>query len=144
MAGPILRISDALALGLHAMAYLSLEPKKAKRVKEIAVKLNASEAHLSKVLQALARAGLLKATRGPKGGYMLNKKPEEISLIDIYEVISGPLEDQRCLFKKPLCDGKNCILGDLLRSVNHLVREHFSKTTLKDTQKIKFKEANDA
>ncbi len=136
MSTSILRISEALSLGLHAMAYLSSAPEKPRRVKEIAKRLKASEAHLSKVLQALARAGLLKATRGPKGGYMLAKKPEEISLLDIFEVINGPLKDQRCLFKEPLCSGERCLLGNLLEDVNRLVREHFSKTTLKEAQNI--------
>ena len=136
MADSILRISEALSLGLHAMAYLSSTPDTPKRVKEIARRLRASEAHLSKVLQALARAGLLKATRGPKGGSQLAKKPEEITLLEIFEVIHGPLKYQRCLFKEPLCDGERCLLGNLLEDVNRLVKEHFSQTTLKDAQNI--------
>ncbi len=143
MASHILKISDALALGLHAMAYLAKEPGKPKRVKEIAEILEASEAHLSKVLQALARAGLLKATRGPRGGYVLNKAPEDITLLEIYEIISGPLEDQRCLFRKPLCDGKSCLLGNLLQDVNRLVREKFSHTTLIEAQKLVFDKKED-
>jgi len=136
MPTPILKISEALSLALHAMAYLSNEPDRPRRVKEVAKRLRASEAHLSKVLQALARAGLLQATRGPKGGYRLAKKPEEISLMEIYEVINGPLEDQNCLFKEPLCSGERCLLGDLLSEVNRLVRKHFSQTTLKDAQDL--------
>lgn len=136
MPTPILKISEALSLALHAMAYLSNEPDRSRRVKEVAKRLKASEAHLSKVLQALARAGLLQATRGPKGGYRLAKKPEEITLMEIYEVINGPLEDQACLFKEPLCSGERCLLGDLLSDVNQLVRKHFSQTTLKDAQNI--------
>ncbi|NPB08728.1 MAG: Rrf2 family transcriptional regulator [Thermodesulfobacteria bacterium] len=112
------------------MVYLSNNVGRPKRVKEIAKRLRASEAHLAKVLQNLARAGLLKAVRGPKGGYELARPPEEITLLEIFEVVHGPLEDQRCLFKEPLCSGERCILGDLLQKVNQAVKDHFSQTNL--------------
>ncbi len=136
MPGNILRISEALSLGIHAMVYLSNNVGRPKRVKEIAKRLRASEAHLAKVLQNLARAGLLKAVRGPKGGYELARPPEDITLLEIFEVVHGPLEDQRCLFKEPLCSGERCILGDLLQKVNQAVRDHFSKTNLEMVRDI--------
>lgn len=132
----ILRISEALSLGIHAMVYLANNVGKPLRVKEIAKRLRASEAHLAKVLQSLARDGLLKATRGPKGGYELAKAPEEITLLQVFESIHGPLEDQKCLFKEPLCSGERCILGNLLKQVNQAVRNHFSETTLAKVQDI--------
>ncbi len=136
MPGSILRISEALSLGIHAMVYLANNVGRPMRVKEIGERLRASEAHLAKVLQSLAREGLLKATRGPKGGYQLARPPEEITLLEVFESIHGPLEDQRCLFKEPLCSGDRCILGDLLQKVNQAVRDHFSNTTLEMVKDI--------
>ncbi len=130
MNGSILRVSEALSLALHATAYLASGNQRPRRVKEIARRIQASEAHLSKVLQALTRAGILKALRGPKGGYSLAKKPEEITLLEIYEVIHGPLKEQKCLYERPLCGGDNCILGDLISQVTQLVRHHLRHTTL--------------
>jgi len=132
----VLKISEALSLGLHAMAYIANDPQRPKRVKEIAERIRASEAHLSKVLQSLARAGLLRSLKGPKGGYILAKEAKEITLLEIYEVINGPLKDRKCLYERPLCRGDKCILGDLLQEVTRLMRKHLSQTNLEMVKNI--------
>ncbi len=136
MSESILRISEALSLAFHATAYLASGDQRPRTVKDIARRIKASEAHLSKVLQALARAGILRAIRGPRGGYSLAKKPKEITLLEIYEVIHGPLKDQKCLYEHPLCGGEHCILGNLISEVTRLMREHLSQTTLEKVKDV--------
>ena len=46
---------------------------------------------LEHVLTAMKRAGLVESTRGVQGGYLLRKRPEEISLAQIVEALDGPL-----------------------------------------------------
>ena len=83
----VLKMSDATILGLHAMVYLAGShgkvDSKAHSTRKIASVLNASEAHLSKVLQRLAHTGLLSSTRGPKGGFTLAKGSDQITLLDV-------------------------------------------------------------
>ena len=55
----VLRISDAAALALHAMVMLAEAPERRMSAKAIASELDASQAHLAKVLQRLAKAGLV-------------------------------------------------------------------------------------
>ena len=131
----ILRVSDAASLGLHAMAVLAARPGGPVRVKEIAALLGASEAHLMKVLQRLAKAGLVKATRGPAGGYELARRPEKITLRRVYEVIEGPLSIPTCLFGKPVCNGQ-CILGGLLEGMGERVRDRLAHTTVSDVSGV--------
>jgi Rrf2 family protein len=128
----VLRISEASSLAMHAAALLAEEPDRSLSTREIAENLKASEAHLSKVLQRLTRAGIVKPIRGPKGGYMLGKAAEDITLLDIYEEIEGPIPRTYCLMKEPVCRGKDCILGGLLKSVNKEVRDYLSRTRLSD------------
>ena len=61
----LLKISDAAVLGIHALGTLTgaEEPVSASRM---AAALGVSEAHLSKVLQRLVRAGLVSSSRGPR------------------------------------------------------------------------------
>ncbi len=129
-----LKMSDATSLGIHAMAYLtdhySNETPKACSVHEIASYLNASEAHLAKVLQRLAHTGLLRSTRGPKGGFTLAKEPDRITLLDVYEALEGPFEINRCLFSEPICNRADCILGGLIEKVGTEVRTYLERTTL--------------
>ena len=89
-----------------------------------------SEAHLAKVLQRLARAGLVRSTRGPGGGFRLVQPAEETSLLTVYEAIDGPLSDNGCLLGNRACGLKSCLLGQPLNDINGQVRDYFSKTSL--------------
>jgi len=128
----ILNISEANSIGLHSMAFLAGRPETKITTRQIAERLHVSEAHLAKVLQRLTKAGLVKAVRGPKGGFLLNRNPEDISLIDIFEAIEGPLVEAECLLENPACSGKTCVLGGLMGAVNKQVREYFVNTRLSD------------
>jgi Rrf2 family nitric oxide-sensitive transcriptional repressor len=114
----IMKISEAVSLALHGMAYLAAHPERIISVREMTSNLHVSEAHLSKVLQRLAHVGLARSNRGPRGGFVLGKKSAEITLLDIYEAIEGPVIYNSCLFDMPICTGKQCIFGDLLETTN--------------------------
>jgi len=128
----MLRISTAASLALHAISLLAANGNRTLSTKEIAAKLRASEAHLSKVLQRLGKARLVEATRGPKGGFCLARPGGDISLLEVYEAIEGPLQDSVCLLGEPVCQGEKCILGGLLETVNQQAREYLGGTTLSD------------
>jgi len=62
----------------------------------------AAEVHLplptvSKLLKTFARAGLLTAHRGVKGGYSLARKPNEITVADIVMALEGPISMTECI-----------------------------------------------
>jgi len=64
----VFKISEAGAIALHAASHLAAHQDQPCRAADIAAGFKVSTAHLEKVLQRLARAGLVTATRGPKGG----------------------------------------------------------------------------
>ena len=126
----MLKISEAAVLALHGMAYLAANPDKLSPTREIAARLRVSEAHLSKVLQRLTKAGFVKSIRGPRGGFMLGKASDEISLLDVYESIDGQLVPSRCLFGNPVHSPVDCILGGLLETIDEQVRDYLAETKL--------------
>ena len=126
----ILRISEAASLALHTAVLLATTPDHLTTTKEIAHTLKVSEAHLSKVLQRLSRAGLVRPIRGPRGGFMLTKIANKITLQEVYEAVEGPLPPANCLLGDPICDQHGCILGGLLETTNRRVREYLSTTRL--------------
>jgi Rrf2 family protein len=129
----LLRISEAASLGLHTMALLAHDRRKRFTNREIAAQLGASEHHLAKVMQRLARAGLIDAIRGPQGGFRLAKVPSKVKLLEVFEAIEGPLTRQDCLLSQRACRGREaCVLGDLVRQVHALVRDHLAHRTLAD------------
>lgn len=126
----LLKMSEACSLALHAMVFMAANPAKTYSTHEIAEKLQASEAHLSKVMQRLAKADLVNSERGPKGGFTLTAAPEAITLMNIFEVIEGPMPNSHCLAGQPVCGRMNCIMGDILNNVNNELRKYLSETSL--------------
>lgn len=125
-----LRISEAASFAMHAMALIAASSRASLSVKTIAERFKISQAHLSKVLQRLAKVGLLNSTRGPKGGFTLARPPDQITLLEVFEAIEGPLIPTRCLFGEPLCDGHDCILGRAMVEANVLLHDRLAKTSL--------------
>lgn len=126
----LLRISDAASLGLHTMAYLANEPGRRVSTHEVAQALGVSENHLAKVRDRLVKAGLIEAVRGPGGGFRPTRPAGDITLLEVYEAVEGRLRPGACLLGKPLCSRGQCILGDLIGSVNKQVMDYLSGTTL--------------
>ena len=128
----VLKISEAASLALHSMAYLVTKRERPVPTRDIAARFHISEAHLSKVLQRLARAGLVKSTRGPRGGFVIGESDNDITLLDVYEAIEGPLISCNCLLDKPVCGGTECILGGILATVDNQIREYLAGTKLSE------------
>lgn len=131
----VVRFSEAASLALHTMSYLAVEADRLVSVREVATCLEVSENHLAKVMQRLSRAGLATSTRGPRGGFVLAREARDITLLEVYEAIEGPLEVHHCLFPSPRCTG-DCILGDVVGAANAAVRAHLSRTHLSDLTRI--------
>jgi len=126
----LLATSEAAALGLHAAVILAGSPDAPVTTHELADQLEASEAHLAKVMQRLGKAGLVRSTRGPKGGFVLGRPADSVSLLDVYEAIEGPIEPSACLFGRPVCGRKACIFGDFLTEFESRFRTYLANATL--------------
>jgi Rrf2 family protein len=118
------------------MALLAASGERSLTNKEMADSLDASGAHLSKVLQRLGKLGYVRAVRGPKGGFFLAKPAEEITLLEIHEAIDGPMGVSACLFGQPVCRGDNCVLGGLIHAVGNQVKDHLAKTRVSELAPI--------
>ncbi len=134
----LIKISEAAALALHAMTLMASENGRIRSNRQIAEVLSVSEAHLSKVLQRLTKTGLVRSVRGPTGGFILSKKPEDVSLLQIFEVVEGPYTDTACMFSDPRCQGRSCILDGLLMMLDGAAKSHLEKTTLSDLSTVSF------
>lgn len=126
----VLRISEALSLGLHAATFMAVDPDKKYSNSEIAKALKVSKAHLSKVLQRLVRASMIKSNRGPNGGFSLVKK--DASLLEVYEAIEGPFRLSDCVFEERVCGTPFCIFGSLILETGKKIKEYLSETKISD------------
>lgn len=126
----ILRISEAASLAFHALALLVKQEDGKVTTHLIAEKLAASEHTVSKVMQSLTKSGFVKSVRGPRGGFYLIQKAEEISLADIYNAVEMPLGEPACLLSGIDCKQSGCILGGMVKEIHKKVVTKFNETTL--------------
>lgn len=92
-----MRMSDGVEWALHTCLNLAwVGTDQAVTATRLAAFYELSPAYLNKMLQALARAGIVSSTSGPKGGFRLARAPEQISLLDIVLAIEGPEPAFRC------------------------------------------------
>ncbi|MCC6772119.1 MAG: Rrf2 family transcriptional regulator [Gemmatimonadaceae bacterium] len=102
------------------------------RVDAIAADLHVPRNYLSKTMHALARAGILKSERGPRGGFQLARPARQISLGEV----AAPFEsmtERRCLFGRATCGWKNpCSAHPRWEAVAAAQRAFFCETTVAD------------
>ncbi len=126
----IINLSEAVLIAVHAMAAVAAKKDGHLSTREIGAILKSSESHIAKVMQRLVRGGLLNSSRGPDGGFALRKKPEEISILDIFNVIEGEYKAGGCSFRRDRCIFKNCLFEDKIRRVEEDFIEFMRNKTL--------------
>ena len=126
----VVKISEAASIAIHALVLMAANPGQMLSAKEISETFGVSRAHLAKVLQRLAKAGLVSSSRGPAGGFKLAKPSQDVTLLDIYETMEGPLVETGCLLDREICPGGVCILGDAIAQINHQVRDTLAMRSL--------------
>jgi len=94
----MLRLSTKGQYGVRAMFELARNFDKGPlTIKEIAKRQDVSVAYLEQLLNKLRKAKLIKSQKGPGGGYIISKKPAEISVGMILNSLEGPVAITQCL-----------------------------------------------
>ncbi len=126
----LVQISEAASIGIHTCLWLAAQHPRLCRSPGICRQFGFSPAHFAKVMQTLARAGLVESVRGPRGGARLARDPGSITLLQVYEALDGALDGERCLLAPRVCPARCCPLGREIARVNKGLRVTLSKTTL--------------
>jgi Rrf2 family protein len=98
------------------------------------------EAYLAKLLKALVRAGLLRATSGPRGGFRLARPPEEITVAEVVEAVEGPGPLFHCMEIRqrgpvPLsaaASRRPCGIAQVMHRAERAWRDELAATTIAD------------
>lgn len=122
--------SQTVEYAMRAMLALASGDGRPMTTRRIAEVMKVPQSYLSKVLQSLVKAGLVFSTRGLKGGFVLVKTPDKISLLEIQNAVNPIKRLHSC----PLdLEGHNSELCPLHRRLDHamgMVEEAFSSTSL--------------
>lgn len=99
----MLRFTKQADYGLMAIHYIAFHQEGgAVNTRKIAEEYNIPPELLAKILQRLAKRGLIHGQNGPKGGYILTREAKTISVGDVVRAIEGPISIVSC-YKTPDC-----------------------------------------
>ena len=116
----MLKLTKKADYALMAMKHLAEHPSAGSRsAKDVADAYGIPPEALAKILQRLAKAGLLQSQHGTNGGYTLARAAHTISAFEVIEAIDGPLFITSCVTVRGQCGQSNrCNIREPLRKVN--------------------------
>ncbi len=101
-------------------------------VREISESQEISERYLENILNTLRISGLVKSTRGAKGGYELAKAPSGITLFDIIRSLEGPLDVVSCTGGYECGKAAECVTISVWKEIKEMIEKVLSSITLED------------
>ena len=107
---------------------------------EISLRQGISISYLEQLFLKLRKNNLVQSARGPSGGYVLSKPPDEIKLLSIIRAVDEKIKTVKCKKEsKKGCNGKSikCITHNLWDDLEAHINKFFYDNTLSD---ILFKE----
>lgn len=99
---------------------------------QIAAAQRVPKERLTKVVQDLARAGLVRTVRGRQGGVALAKPAAGISVRDVYEAVEGPILLCRCRQRAEACEEHSCETHAFWQGIETLLNEELETVTFAD------------
>ncbi len=129
----LMQIPRKIEYALRAMIHLADNPEGVARGSEIARAEHIPKYYLEKVIRDLMRGGLVRARRGPGGGYQLARPPESISFRDVIEAVEGPIALNLCVEGAPQCSLQpTCRMFRVWEEGQRMLLDIFSHTTISE------------
>ena len=124
--------SSACEYAIRAMTYVAqFEPGTRLLARDISAHEHIPGPFLGKIFQTLVRAGLLKSSKGPGGGFSLAREPDAISLYDIYRAVDGDTYLDACAVGLARCsDDTPCPLHERWKPIRERIRNYLESTSL--------------
>ena len=130
----MLKLTKKADYGLMAMKHLAEHAHEgACSAKDVAESYGIPPEALAKILQRLAKAGLLHSQHGMNGGYTLARNAWEISAYEVIRVIDGPLFITSCITVRGECgQSDKCTIREPLRKVNESIEAVLRRIKIAD------------
>ncbi len=128
----MLKLSKKSDYGLIAVKHLAAHgPEASCSASEIAHACGVSVPLMAKVLQRLAKSGLIMSRHGSDGGYQLARHPRDISAFEVISAIDGPLAITSCVTTHGECvQASTCTVREPLRRVNESILQILKAVTI--------------
>jgi Rrf2 family protein len=122
--------SQTVEYALRAVCHLADQAPSPRTTDQIAVATRVPKAYLSKVLQGLCRASIVRSKRGLGGGMVLTKTPDELTILEVVNAVEPVGRIQECPLGLAAHGVRLCPLHKRLDSAMALVEDAFRQTTL--------------
>ncbi len=129
-----MQITRSGEYGLKGLVFLARQPpERLVLVSEVSKEERIPETFLAKIFQRLSKAGLLRSSRGAKGGFALKKPAGLITMREVIEAIDGPIALSPCLRKKGECDEEElCPIYPVWSKAQRELFQVLDNTTVED------------
>ena len=124
------KITKKVEYALMAVRHLHMEDNKLSSSSEIANSYNIPKPLLAKILQRLARKNIIKAIKGPSGGYIISKDPFKVKMTEFFEIMEGPMGIADCHDDSSCAQIECCSIKDPINKLNNSVKSLFDNMTL--------------
>jgi len=102
-------------------------------LREICERQGLSPKYLDQVLTRLKQAGIIRALRGARGGFVLAKPPQDIDLLSVLLAVEGPIQVVDCVQDPLFCEkSETCVTRGLWMKVSQAVEQVLASTRLQD------------
>lgn len=101
-------------------------------LKEISTRQKISLSYLEQLFSKLRISGLVKSIRGPGGGYILNKNPSNLNLLDIITAVDEKIDQTQCGGAMNCIDDKPCLTHFIWTDLNNKINDYMREITLSD------------
>ena len=129
-----MKLSTRTRYGTRALLELALrEGEGPVFLKDIAKNQRISLSYLEHLVTPLISGGIIRSTKGPRGGVALARKPEEINMKEITHLLEGSLSPVECVDHADACDRSGlCVTREIWGKLKDVMDEVLEATTLKD------------
>ncbi len=137
-----MKFSTRSKYGLKALLEIAISEEKCVSLQSISNKLGISVNYLEQIIAVLKKQGIVESIRGAKGGYVLAKEVDEITLGDILRALEGNLAPVNCIERKDTIESVKCSCGEKCSSecltrdtwtkIYDVITESIDNITIKD------------
>lgn len=137
-----MKISTRTRYGMRAILELALAYNSGPlQIKVIADRQKISNKYLEQLVGIIKTAGLVRSLRGPHGGYVLAKPPQDIKLSEIVKTLEGPVFTVECVNNEQACEMyADCVTRRLWTEINDAILNVLENKTLQDLVEMTEKE----
>jgi len=133
----MLKITRKVEYALIALSQMQMKRHTAlTSVKEISTQNDIPYEILAKTMQLLARADIVEAVKGPRGGYRLIIDPSQIKITTFFEIIEGPMGFMDCSFDSDCEQIQSCAIRTPIQRINDSIRDMFNNISLQDITRL--------